>query len=73
MRRLALIIALMVGSALLASAPRAQAEVSVGINFFYDDLAPHGNWFEMEDYGWVWTPRQAVSYTHLTLPTILRV
>ena len=62
MRRTALFIALiMFGSVLTVSAPRAEAGVSVGVSFFYDDLAPHGDWFEMEDYGWVWTPRRVAS------------
>ena len=28
-----------------------------GLGFFYDDLAPYGNWIERPSYGWVWTPR----------------
>ena len=27
------------------------------LGFFYDDLAPYGNWIERPSYGWVWTPR----------------
>ena len=30
---------------------------SVDLGFFYDDLAPYGNWIERPSYGWVWTPR----------------
>ena len=53
-----------------AGAARAQTSVSAGIHvgpsghtsvdlgFFYDDLAPYGNWIERPSYGWVWTPRQ---------------
>jgi hypothetical protein len=52
----------------IAGAARAQA-VSAGIHvgpsgrasvdagFFYDDLAPYGNWVQRPSYGWVWTPR----------------
>jgi hypothetical protein len=29
---------------------------SVDLGFFYDDLAPYGNWIERPSYGWVWTP-----------------
>jgi hypothetical protein len=29
---------------------------SVDLGFFYDDLAPYGNWIERPRYGWVWTP-----------------
>jgi hypothetical protein len=35
--------------------PRGHASVDVG--FFYDQLAPYGNWIERPNYGWVWTPR----------------
>jgi hypothetical protein len=53
-----------------AGAARAATSVSAGIHvgpsghtsvdlgFFYDDLAPYGNWIERPSYGWVWTPRQ---------------
>ena len=26
------------------------------IGFFYDQLAPYGEWFQLQSYGWVWTP-----------------
>jgi hypothetical protein len=29
----------------------------VDLGFFYDDLAPYGNWIERPNYGWTWTPR----------------
>ena len=35
--------------------PSGRAAVDLG--FFYDDLAPYGNWIERPSYGWVWTPR----------------
>lgn len=35
--------------------PRPGAQVDVGI--FYDGLAPYGDWMEMPDYGWSWSPR----------------
>jgi hypothetical protein len=53
-----------------AGAARAATSVSVGahigssgrtsvdLGFFYDDLAPYGNWIERPSYGWVWTPRE---------------
>ena len=34
---------------------------SVDLGFFYDDLAPYGNWIERPSYGWVWTPRAVAS------------
>jgi hypothetical protein len=53
----------------LAGTGSAQTSVSAGIHigpsgratvdlgFFYDDLAPYGNWVQRPQYGWVWTPR----------------
>lgn len=35
--------------------PRPEAQVDVGI--FYDSLAPYGDWVEIPDYGWSWSPR----------------
>src|SRR4051794_21818025 len=58
---------LLLGS--VAGAASAATSVSAGIHigpsghstvdlgFFYDDLAPYGNWIERPSYGWVWTPR----------------
>jgi hypothetical protein len=45
--------------------PSAGAEVqagpgdhgSVDIGYFYDSLAPYGNWINRPSHGWVWTPR----------------
>ena len=42
-------------SAGLHIGPSGRATVDLG--FFYDDLAPYGNWIERPSYGWVWTPR----------------
>jgi hypothetical protein len=39
--------------------PSGRASVDLG--FFYDDLAPYGNWIERPSYGWVWTPRAVAS------------
>jgi hypothetical protein len=56
-----------------AGAARAATSVSAGVHvgpsgrtsvdlgFFYDDLAPYGNWIERPSHGWVWTPRQVSS------------
>lgn len=42
--------------------------IQVDISFFYDQLAPHGEWFELRGYGWVWTPQDVPDgwrpYTH---------
>ena len=34
-----------------------QPGVSIDIGFFYDRLAPYGNWREHPPWGWVWSPR----------------
>ncbi|HRQ91167.1 MAG TPA: hypothetical protein PLA50_20425, partial [Bacteroidia bacterium] len=34
---------------------RARAR-SQDLDFFYDHLKPHGNWYETSDYGYVWSP-----------------
>ncbi|MGB2987898.1 MAG: DUF6600 domain-containing protein [Phycisphaerae bacterium] len=41
-----------------ASSTEAQPAVGVqlDIGFFYDELAPHGDWVLVERHGWVWTP-----------------
>jgi hypothetical protein len=28
----------------------------VSVSYFYDNLAPYGEWFQDASYGWVWTP-----------------
>lgn len=35
-----------------------QGHASVDLGFFYDSLAPYGNWIERPSHGWVWTPRE---------------
>ena len=30
--------------------------IHADIGLFYDDLAPYGDWFWLEGYGWVWSP-----------------
>src|SRR3954453_13302549 len=39
--------------------PHGHASVDLG--FFYDSLAPYGNWIQRPSYGWVWTPREVSS------------
>jgi hypothetical protein len=34
---------------------------SVDVGFFYDNLAPYGNWIQRPRHGWVWTPRAVSS------------
>ncbi|HEY2293702.1 MAG TPA: DUF6600 domain-containing protein [Thermoanaerobaculia bacterium] len=65
--RIALLAMLLLGS--IAGAAFAQTSISAGIHvgpsgrasvdlgFFYDDLAPYGNWIQRPSYGWVWAPR----------------
>jgi hypothetical protein len=35
----------------------ASAEESIDINYFYDKLAPHGQWIEHPRFGYVWLPQ----------------
>ena len=55
-----------VGPAVPAPAPAQPSEppssgpTQVNYNFFYDSLAPYGNWFNVPTYGYVWQPSCAV-------------
>lgn len=31
-------------------------QTAINLGFFYDDLAPYGNWVSTPRYGWAWTP-----------------
>jgi hypothetical protein len=33
-----------------------QSGLTIDVSFFYDELAPYGRWFQVDGYGWVWTP-----------------
>jgi hypothetical protein len=44
--------AIAVSAGPIPPAPQAPQDISI----FYDDLAPYGDWFEIEEYGYVWTP-----------------
>ena len=41
------------------SSPKAKAQVNISVNFqtFYDDLSPYGTWISYPQYGYVWQPR----------------
>src|SRR6476659_9177001 len=41
--------------------PSGRASVDIG--FFYDDLAPYGNWVDRPHHGWCWVPRHT-HYRH---------
>jgi len=38
------------------------------VSYFYDQLAPYGEWFQLQSYGWVWAPNDVPDgwrpYTH---------
>jgi len=42
-------------------APVTQAREAVSVDFFYDNLEPHGDWREVGDYGYCWQPRDVGS------------
>lgn len=39
------------------AAPTARAEVDISVDFFHENLAPYGDWVDVEDYGYCWQPR----------------
>ncbi|MDZ4403422.1 DUF6600 domain-containing protein [Prosthecobacter sp.] len=41
---------------LIAPVQRAQANVDVSIDFFYDALQPYGDWVYIDNYGYCWEP-----------------
>lgn len=43
-----------------SSEPPSTGPTQVNYNFFYDSLAPYGNWFNVPTYGYVWQPSCAV-------------
>src|SRR6185295_3686810 len=48
MRRTGLLLALFVVAVFAASPRETHADTTVGVNLFFDNLAPYGDWFEME-------------------------
>lgn len=36
--------------------PSSSGPAQGDVTLFYDQLAPYGEWFSLEGYGWVWTP-----------------
>lgn len=50
-----LVTTMLIGLGALAPAP-AQASAQVSVSFFYDSLAPHGNWYATAGYGYAWQP-----------------
>src|SRR5260221_11826615 len=52
--RLFVVLSALLCAVVAPSPARAQAEVS--FDFFYDSLAPYGDWLEVGDYGPCWTP-----------------
>ena len=65
---IALVLALAVGSMSCGARTGVRTSVVyptqlgiVDVSFFYDQLSPYGRWFQLDEYGWVWTP-YGVSY-----------
>lgn len=48
--------------------PPPPSRVQADISFFYDQLAPYGEWFQLQSYGWAWAPHDVPygwrPYTH---------
>lgn len=59
--RLTIVAAIVIvcGSGLVGSPGTAQAQPgpTVDITFFFDRLAPYGDWLQYSPWGWVWVPR----------------
>ena len=47
---------LLFGATAATYADHGRPRVSVNVSFFYDSLAPYGNWYSSPRYGWVWAP-----------------
>lgn len=39
-----------------STSPPARAQESITVDFFYDNLQPHGQWLDVGDYGYAWQP-----------------
>jgi hypothetical protein len=39
----------------------SRAEDNLSVDFFYESLAPYGDWMELDDYGYCWQPREVDS------------
>ena len=53
----------LLGTSLMAVPREARAHygTTISISFFYDSMAPYGNWVDYSPYGWCWAPAH-VSY-----------
>jgi hypothetical protein len=63
MKYLRVAVLALVASLAAASMTPARADIgaSVSISFFYDSLAPHGEWISSAQFGYVWRPVRVVS------------
>ena len=52
-----LLIAFFTGMGPAPFSPKAEAQVSVSFQVFYDELSPYGSWVSYPEYGYVWVPR----------------
>lgn len=57
MKRKSVLIAIILATAISATAIEAKAHTTVSFNIFFDSLAPYGNWISVPTYGYVWMPR----------------
>ena len=53
----AAIVACGVGLNFSVAPVKAQPNLRIDLSFFYDRLAPYGDWIEHPQYNWVWCPR----------------
>ncbi len=63
MKTLSKILSLFAVSLLLLLSPsKANAQVSVNFQLFYDDLSPYGYWVNYPSYGYVWVPNAGAGF-----------
>lgn len=55
-----ILLALTMVSFFLQLAPRVEADTEISLNFFYDNLSPHGSWIDVAGYGYCFQPSVAV-------------
>lgn len=59
MKRLSVLLLALSGAVIALSPMRSQAATAVSFSFFYDELAPYGNWVDVDGYGYCFQPTVA--------------
>jgi len=56
------LVSMLLLSASWLSPQKAEAQVNVSFQVFYDDLSPYGSWVDNSNYGYVWVPNVAPGF-----------